>query len=62
MPKIITALNTPTAEQPLQEIVVRMMTIAEILTQPSDSDSAEPENDDVQNHEAPAGTHQKTRE
>ena len=62
MPKMTTASNIKNAEQPLQEIVVRMMTIAELLTQPSDSDSAEPENDDVQNHEAPAGTHQKTRE
>ena len=62
MPKMTTASNTKTAEQPLQEIVVRVMTIAEMLTQPSDSESTEPENDDAQKHDAPAETHQKTRE
>jgi len=62
MPKMTTASNTKTAEQPLQEIVVRVMTIAEMLSQPSESESAEPKNEDAQKHDAPAGTQQKTRE
>ena len=47
MPKMTTASNTKTAEQPLQEIVVRVMTIAEMLSQPSESESAEPKNEDA---------------
>jgi len=62
MPKMTTVSNSKTAEQPLQEIVVRVMTIAELLTQPGDSESAESENDDAQNHDAPAGTQQKTQD
>jgi len=62
MPKMTTAAKTKTAEQPLQEIVVRVMTIAELLTQLRESDSTELENDDAQNHAVPATEHQKTRE
>jgi len=62
MPKMTTASNSKTAEQPLQEIVVRVMTIAELLIQPSENENSASEDDDPQNHAVSATKHQKTQD